>query len=121
LAELTIVGHSLGVTAALDFIEQAQETIKKLVSVSGFAIDYGAELNGYYLREKTIDFAKVRANLKAAAVFYADDDPYVTQHALQQLADLLHVEPTIIHEGGHLNSERGYTTFPAVLQASISD
>lgn len=114
--QLIIVGHSLGVTSALDFIEQSPTPIKALYSVAGFAIDYGAELNSYFLQEKTVDFAKVRANVHKAVVFYSDDDPYVTQPALRQVADALDTQPIIIPGGGHLNTERGYTQFPKLLE-----
>jgi predicted alpha/beta hydrolase family esterase len=117
--DLVIVGHSLGVTSALDFIEQSPTPIKALVSVSGFAIDYGLELNSYFLQEKNIDFDKVRPNLEKTVVFYANDDPYVTQEALKQLADALNVQATIVHGGGHLNTERGYTKFPELLTKVI--
>src|SRR5665213_2491195 len=62
-SDLIIVGHSLGVTTALDFIEQTSISIKGLVSVSGFANDYGAELNSYFLKQRAIDFEKVRRNV----------------------------------------------------------
>ncbi len=117
--DLVIVGHSLGVTSALDFIEQSSTSVKALVSVSGFAIDYGLGLNSYFLQEKTIDFSKVRPMLEKAVVFYADDDPYVTQEALEQLADVLNVQATVIQSGGHLNTERGYTKFPELLKKVI--
>jgi predicted alpha/beta hydrolase family esterase len=113
--DLVIVGHSLGVTTALDLIEQSTTPVKALVSVSGFAIDYGAELNSYFLREKLVDFDRVRANIGTSVVIYGDNDPYVTQEALKHLADALCVGPTIIHEGGHLNTEGGYTKFPRLL------
>lgn len=117
--KLIVVGHSLGVTSALDFIEQSQTPIVGLVSVSGFAIDYGAELNSYFLKEKAIDFEKVHARLDKATVLYGDDDPYVTQEALQQLANALDVKPIVIQGGGHLNTERGYVTFPQLLDAVL--
>jgi predicted alpha/beta hydrolase family esterase len=116
LGQLTIVGHSLGVAAALDFIEQAADQINRLLAVSGFAEDYGAELNSYFLREKSIDFKKVRHNLRWAAVVYGDDDPYVTQAALRYLADSLGVQPVIIPKGGHLNTESGFTEFPQLIE-----
>lgn len=113
--DVVIVGHSLSVPTALDAIEVSSIQIKGLLSVSGFAVPYGLELNEYFMQEKTIDFSKVRKNLQHAAVFYGDDDPYVTQDALQNLATELRVEPRVIKKGGHLNTDAGYTTFPTVL------
>jgi predicted alpha/beta hydrolase family esterase len=115
LSDLIIVGHSLGITTALDFLEQADTSIDGLISVSGFADDYGAELNSYFLREKAIDFNKVNSNLKWSNVIYGGNDPYVTQSALKQVAEGLGVEPVIIPDGGHLNSEAGYTKLPVLL------
>lgn len=116
LSDLVIVGHSLGVVTALDFIEQASVSIKALVSVSGFSKDYNAELNSYFLKEKDINFEKARKNLKKAVVIYGDNDPYVPQEILKLLADKLNVKPTIIKNGGHLNTDAGFATFPELLK-----
>jgi hypothetical protein len=112
--DLVIVAHSLGVTAALDFIEQ--EPVKAIISVSGFARDYGLKLNSYYLKEREIDFNTVKENLRQAFVIYGDNDPYVPQEELEFLADKLGVEPEIIPAGGHLNASVGYREFPRLLE-----
>ncbi len=111
---LVIVAHSLGVPAALDLIEE--RPAKALVCVSGFADDYGAELNSYFLSEKKIDFEKVNRNIEKALVVYGDNDPYVPQEVLQSLADSLGVRPEIVPSGGHLNSDSGYQNFPQLLK-----
>jgi len=113
-AELVIVGHSLGVVTALDLIEQMP--VKALISVAGFAADYGRELNSYFLNEKKIDFGKINKNLGKKFVIYADNDPYVPRAALEDLAVKLGVEPEVIANGGHFNTEAGYTTFPRLLE-----
>lgn len=113
--QLIIVGHSLGVTTALDFIEQADGPIDGLLSVAGFAEDYGASLNSYFLSERSIDFDKVKSKLNWLAIVYGSDDPYVPQAALKHVADSLGVQPIIISKGGHLNSEAGFTQFPQLL------
>ncbi|MCU0653661.1 MAG: alpha/beta fold hydrolase [Candidatus Pacebacteria bacterium] len=112
--ELVIVGHSLGVVTALDLLEK--KSAKALVSVAGFASDYGKELNGYFLKEKDIDFSKVKKNLGKAFVIYGDDDPYVPTAALKDLAERLNVASEVIHAGGHFNSAAGYKTFPRLLE-----
>lgn len=113
--DLIVVGHSLGVISALDFIEQSIVPVKALISVSGFSADYGAEQYSAFLRQKNLDFARIRANLGQSVVIYGDDDPYVPVEALRQLAQDLAVKPIVIADGGHLNTERGYTTFPLLL------
>jgi predicted alpha/beta hydrolase family esterase len=59
---LVIVGHSLGVVTALDFIEQSNSKIQGLVAVSGFPRDYGSELNRIY-EGKKLDFMKINDKL----------------------------------------------------------
>ncbi len=114
--ELILVGHSLGVTTALDYLEQTDKEVNALVSVAGFYADYGSELNSYFLRAKAVDVEKVRHNLTNGYVIFSDNDPYVDQKALQELADALLVDPIIIPGGGHFNTEAGYTEFPKLLE-----
>lgn len=116
LNDLIIIGHSLGVPAALDFIEQADAKVKALVSVSGFTDNYDSPYNDFYMKVKSIDLSKVKQNIETAYVIYGDDDPYVPQANLQKLATDLGVNPTIVAKGGHLNSETGYDTFPLLLE-----
>lgn len=115
-SELVLVGHSLGVVTALDFIEHSPTDVKALVAVAGFGRDYGLELNSYFMRERTIDFTKVRQQVEKSFVFYGDNDPYVPQEVLADLAAKLDVAPIIVHNGGHLNTEAGFTEFPALLE-----
>lgn len=115
-SNLIIVGHSLGVPTALDLIESEKKKAKALISVSGFGRDYGAELNSYFLRERDIDFEAVSELIDKAFVVYGDDDPYVPQEILKDLADKLGVEPIIIKKGGHLNTNSGYKKFPLLFE-----
>jgi len=119
-SDTIIVAHSLGVTSSLDFLETAAQPIKGLVSVSGFSDDYGYKLNSYFLKEKNVDFEKVNKNLGKAFAFFGDNDPYVTQEALHNLADALKVKPVIIPNGGHLNAAAGFNQFPQLLDAVLS-
>lgn len=111
-----IVGHSLGVVTAIDIVEKLKEPIRALFSVSGMCSDYGAELNSYFLKEKNINFEKVKKNIKKSIVFFANNDPYVPQEKLFELANNLKVKPIIIHNGGHLNTDAGFITFPQLLK-----
>lgn len=116
LHNLIIVGHSLGVVTALDFLEQIHGKIHTVISVAGFAEDYGAELNSYFLKEKVIDLEKVKKHAKNIVVIFGDNDPHVAGWALQKLATDLGVTPIIIKNSGHLNTESGYTEFPQLLK-----
>lgn len=119
IKNLVFVTHSLGAVSAMDFIEQSPKTILGFVSVSGFARDYGMELNSYFLKEKHIDMDMVRKNTRNIFVIFGDDDPYVPQKELKYLSEKLGVEEMIIKKGGHLNTETGYTKFPLLLEECL--
>ena len=112
----TIVAHSLAVPSALDYIEQSSSPVKSLISVSGFSHPMGHELNEYFLQEKDIDFSRITDKIIKPFVLFGDDDPYVDQEELINLAKSLHVEPIVFHDGGHLNTNSGFTEFPKVLE-----
>ena len=100
-----LIGHSLGVVTAMDYIEQLRKPCRGLISVSGFARDYHHPLNSYFLAEKDIDIQMIRKNTREIEIFYGDDDPYVP--------------PVVIKNGGHLNTDTGYTEFPQLLKKCL--
>ncbi len=111
-----IIAHSLGVTTALDVIEKLPEPIDALITVSGFSTDYQAELNSYFLKEKSIDFTRIKSNCLHFKVIYGDNDPFVPQSILLELAQNLGVNPIVIPNGKHLNADAGFATFPILLK-----
>lgn len=115
-SELSIVGHSLGVVTGLDLVEAENKEISRLVTVSGFGKGYGAELNDYFLKERNIDFLKLRSLVKNVVVLYGSDDPFVPQDTLKDLAVKFEVEPIVVESGGHLNTDSGFTKFPLLLE-----
>ena len=48
--------------------------------------------------------------------YYSDNDPYVTFDTEKEFADIVSNEQHIIENGGHLNSESGYTEFEELLK-----
>lgn len=54
--------------------------------------------------------------LMGMRVSTGNNDPYVPQAVLQDLALKLAVTPTIIPQGGHLNQRSGYGEFPLLLE-----
>ncbi|MCL4354411.1 alpha/beta fold hydrolase [Patescibacteria group bacterium] len=114
--DLVIVGHSLGVVSALDYLEKTKTPIRALLSISGFFENYGSDLNKYFLKEKDINFKKVKEKVLESFVIYGDNDPFVPQDTLENLAKNLDVEPFVIARAGHLNAEAGYTEFPMLVR-----
>lgn len=119
IKDTLFITHSLGAVTAMDFIEHTPITLHGLISVSGFARDYGMELNSYFLKEKDIDMNSIRRNVDKISIIYGDNDPYVPQEELNYLSKSLGIEPIIIPNGGHLNTGAGYTEFPLLLEECL--
>lgn len=113
--ELVIITHSLGAATAMDYIEVLNKPIRALIAVAGFYYAYGAELNDYFMKVKKLDMHKVKANIQNSYVIYGDNDPYVPQKALLDLALALDADTEVIENGGHINTEAGFTKLPLVL------
>lgn len=115
-SKLVLVGHSLGVVTLLDLVESENKKVKSLVSVAGFGRDYGSDMNDYFLKVREINFEKVSGLIGNAHVVYGDNDPYVPQDELRELADTLGVAPIVVKKGGHLNTDAGFVKFPLLLE-----
>ena len=48
--------------------------------------------------------------------FYSKNDPYVKYEAEKEFADTIATKQIVIDNGGHLNSESGYTEFKELLE-----
>lgn len=48
--------------------------------------------------------------------FYSKNDPYVKYEAEKEFADTIATKQIVIEDGGHLNSESGYTEFKELLE-----
>lgn len=116
LKDLIIVGHSLGVPASLEIIQNFEIPIKALISCAGFYEDYGSVVNTEYMQNCHINIKKAKEKIEKAFVLKSDNDPYVPQKILNNLASGLEVEPIVLKHGGHFNTEAGYTTFSEVLE-----
>lgn len=114
-SNLVMVGHSMGVPAALDYLQITAKPILGLVSVAGFPRDYGAELNTGFMSQLNVDLHKISNLIMHKLVIYGDDDPYVPQSELIALAAELGVEPIVIPNGGHINTTSGFTELPLAL------
>ena len=47
--------------------------------------------------------------------YYSDNDPYVKYEKEKEFADTIATEQNLINNGGHLNSESGYSEFKELL------
>ena len=117
--EIYLVGHSLGSTAILRYLESASSgPIAGAVLVSGPTTKNSRrELDNFL--DHYFDYAKIKAGAKKFAVIHGDNDPNVPLSNAETLSRELGVEPLIIKNGGHLAGHDGFHTFPQCLDALI--
>ena len=117
-----MIGHSTGSICALKYILQNKIKIDKLILVSGFNNYLAPDENDihnkinptYYVDENEIKQIKKYTN--EIICIYGDDDPYIPQSILHELAESIDAKEIIIKNGGHLNFDSGYDNFPEILK-----
>lgn len=116
--EIYLVGHSLGVPAILKYLESMKESVQVsgAVLVSGPAEKTTNEKVAHFLNTP-IDFEKIHSRVTKFAVIHGDDDPVVPIKNGGFLAEKLHCDLVIIHQGKHLNGSAGFYQLPECLTA----
>lgn len=117
-----LVGHSLGVSAILRFIEESNTEVHGIVLVSG-AIKQISEAS-----EKTqtvlsrfmsndFDWSKIKKLVKHIKVIHGVDDSLVPVQHAKIIGEKLNVTPIILSNGGHLSDD--CHNLPEVLNALL--
>ena len=119
--ETIIVAHSMSPMASCYYLGSINKKIRAAFFVSGFT-DYVDELEPYRtvnprFFDKNFNWEKLKKNCPKIICFAGDNDPYLPQDVLRRFAKLCGAKKfIIIPNGGHLNEESGYTTFPLLLK-----
>lgn len=115
-----LIGHSLGSAFILNILERLSlpKPVKACFLVAGFI---GLLGNKHYddlnrtFTDKKFDWNKIRKNCGKFYVISSDNDPYVPLEKGEEISGYLKTELIVIPNGGHLNSESGYTKFELLL------
>ncbi len=114
----TIIAHSIAPVFVCKYLINKMIKVKKLIFVCGFNNYLG--INTEY---DTVNKPMFLNNLKDIkkycndiVCFYSDNDPYVNFEVEKEFADTISNEQYIINDGGHINSESGYTEFKDILK-----
>lgn len=109
-----IVAHSLGVPAGLDFLETLEDKnhLKGFISVAGFYKPYGQELNEKFMKTKTINIKQIKELVEQRFVIRSNNDPYVDQYALEELAKDFNANDFLINNGKHFHKDEYADSFP---------
>lgn len=117
--KIVLIGHSLGVSAILRYLEGLQEgqTIKAAYLVAGFAETLGIHEHDQAFFTPPLDFKKIKSHCQKFVAFASDNDPYVPIAQAHLLRDKLNAELIIVPHAGHFNLDAGYKEFPLLLEA----
>jgi predicted alpha/beta hydrolase family esterase len=114
--EIYLVGHSLGVAAILNYLQQPfNKVIAGAVLVSGRLGKSDHPIMAEFY--ENIDFKTITSRSKAFSIIHGDDDDVVPVSNAHALGKELHTVPTIIKNGKHLNGSAGFRELPEVVQA----
>lgn len=112
-----IFAHSIAPVFICKFLINNKIKIKRLVSVCGFNNYLGINEDYDNVNESMyLDNLKdVVEYCKEIICYYSKNDPYVKFEVEKEFADTIATKQIIIDDGGHLNSESGYSEFSELL------
>jgi len=123
-----LVGHSLGATAVLMYLEKLPETARvgKVILVAGaFTKISGHTPEQQILArpwlETPINYEKIRRSAKSIVAFFSDNDPWVPLKENSGVAEKLHAKIVVEHNMSHYNEDAGIKEVPAVLNEILAD
>jgi len=118
--QTVLVGHSIGAALILRVLERSSQRVHATVCTSGWL---GLLENDFFdplitsFFEAPFNWNSIRKRAGRIVCFWGEGDPYVSQDKAQALADNLLVPLTVIPNGGHLNAESGFLSFPPLFEA----
>ena len=114
----TIFAHSIAPVFICKFLINNKVKVKRLVFVCGFNNYLG--INEEYDEVNHTMYFNNLEDIKKYAdeiiCFYSKNDPYVKYEVEKEFADKISTKQIVIDDGGHLNSESGYTEFKELLE-----
>ena len=114
----TIFAHSIAPVFICKFLVNNKIKIKRLISVCGFNNYLGLNeeydnVNESMYFNNLIDVKKYCGDI---ICYYSKNDPYVKYEVEKEFANTVADKEIVIDDGGHLNSESGYTEFKDLLE-----
>jgi predicted alpha/beta hydrolase family esterase len=118
--QTVFVAHSMSPWAVCYYLSMINTEIKAAFFVSPFAEQIDTEEPFHSLiqpfADGRVDWKKVKENCQDVICFVGDNDPYVSMDVAKRVIALSGAKDLIVvPNGGHLNHEFGYTTFPLLL------
>jgi len=117
-----VVGWSTGAIFAVRLLFESKRHVKKLILISGFNNYVGNvpeidKINKDFFINN-LDDAKTIAD--EIVCFKSDNDPFISQNALNSFAKELNAKVLNIARGGHFNASAGFLKFEELLKEILS-
>lgn len=113
-----VIGHSLGATFALRLIEKGFIKPKETILVSALIDVIGNEeydaLNMSFV-DTPFKWETIKNTGSNITIIHGDNDPYVPIEQPLEIANKLNIDLQLLKDGGHINTETGFTDFPEIL------
>lgn len=120
--DTVFVGRSLAPIFIVHYLLENNLKIRSLYSVSGFNgmignSEYDEVNRTFFLN----DYKKFRDYAKTRVCVVSKNDPYVPFELLSEFEKNIDGEEVLIEDGGHFNTDSGYSTFPALLNMILNE
>jgi predicted alpha/beta hydrolase family esterase len=117
-SNLILFGHSTGVAFLLNLLDQVQQPVLATFLVAGFIGELGHAvfdpLNASFFTRQ-FNWERIKSNAGQLFIYAGDNDPYVPLSKGITLAESLKSELIVVPNGGHLNQDSGFISFPRLL------
>lgn len=113
-----IVAHSIAPVFVCKYLINNQIKVKKLLFVCGFNNYLGIDPDFDAVNKPMFlnNLKDIKNYCNNIICYYSNNDPYVKYDIEKLFADTISNEQHIIQNGGHINSESGYTEFEEILK-----
>ena len=114
----TIIAHSIAPIFVCKYLITKKIKVKKLIFVCGFNNYLGIDPDFDAVNKPMFidNLSDIKNYCNDIICFYSDNDPYVKFKVEKEFADTVSSKQYIIHNGGHINAETGYTKFEEILK-----
>ena len=117
--EIYLVGHSLGGTAILRYLEKyTNQNIKGVIFVST-PCEKTKNEKIYSFLDTPFNYDVIKSKVSKVAVIHGSDDPYVPVSNAAHIAKELNGKLILVQNGKHLNGSAGFTQLPECLDSLL--